>query len=124
AVSGALRGCLTTCVRLGRAITPLVTYNTWFQYGARSDEATLFDEIDRTASLGVELFVVDAGWYTGAGTLGFYDFESGLGTWTADEQRFPSGLFALADQARVRGMQFGLWVEPGRVSLGTVGSHG
>jgi len=124
AVSRAIRGFLTTGVRMGRPITPLITYNTWYQYGARIDEPTLLDEIDRTASLGVELFVVDAGWYTGAGALGFYDFETGLGTWTADEQRFPSGLAALAEQARARGMKFGLWVEPGRVSLDTVGVDG
>jgi len=124
AVSGALRGFLRMGVRMGRPITPLITYNTWFQYGARIDEPTLLDEIDRTASLGVELFVVDAGWYTGAGALGFNDFESGLGTWTTDEGRFPSGLRALADQAHARGMKFGLWVEPGRVSLDTVGVDG
>ena len=63
AVSAALRGFLTTAIRDGRPIRPLVTYNTWFPYGARIDEPTLLDEINRTASLGMELFVVDAGWY-------------------------------------------------------------
>ena len=124
AVSGALRGFLTTGVRLGRPILPLVTYNTWYPYGTRIDEPTMLDEIDRTASLGVELFVLDAGWYPGAGTLGFSDFETGLGTWAVDPQRFPSGLRALADRAHARGIKFGLWVEPGRVSLDTVGVEG
>jgi len=124
AVSHALRGFLMTGVRLGRPMTPLVTYNTWYQYGVRIDEPTLLDEIDRTAALGVELFVADAGWYTGAGRLGFYDFDTGLGTWTVDAARFPSGLAALVDAAHSRGMKFGLWVEPGRVSLDTVGLDG
>jgi alpha-galactosidase len=123
-VSAALRGFIATGIRLGRPVVPLVTYNTWYQYGARVDEPTLLDEIHRTSSLGVELFVVDAGWYSSAGTLGFYDFETGLGTWTVDEQRFPSGLRALADEAHANGMKFGLWVEPGRVSLDTVDLDG
>src|SRR5207245_5820541 len=61
AVSRALRGFLTTGVRLGRPILPLVTYNTWYPYGTRIDEPTMLDEIDRTRSLGVELAVLDAG---------------------------------------------------------------
>jgi alpha-galactosidase len=124
AVSGALRSFLTIGVRQGRPIYPLVTYNTWYPYGTRIDQATLLDEIERTAALGVELFVVDAGWYPGAGTLGYNDFDTGLGTWTVDDQRFPNGLRALADRAHLRGMKFGFWVEPGRVSLATVGVEG
>jgi hypothetical protein len=124
AVSGALRGFLTTGVRLGRPLFPLVTYNTWFPYGARIDEPTMLDEIARTAALGVELFVLDAGWYVGAGTLAFNDFETGLGTWAVDQGRFPNRLRALADRAHALGMKFGLWVEPGRVSLDTVGVEG
>jgi len=123
-VSAALRGFLTTGVRLGRPIVPLVTYNTWYPYATRIDESTMLDEIDRTASLGMELFVLDAGWYPGAGTLGYADFDTGLGTWSVDLRRFPSGLRALTESAHAHGMKFGLWVEPGRVSLDTVGMEG
>lgn len=123
-VSRALRGFLMTGIRGDRPLRPLITYNTWYQYGTRLDEPTMLDEIDRTASIGMELFVLDAGWYPGAGTLGFADFDTGLGTWAADPQRFPSGLRPLTDRAHARGMKFGLWVEPGRVSLDTVGLDG
>jgi alpha-galactosidase len=124
AVSGALRGFLTTGVREGRPVRPLVTYNTWYPYGSRIDEPSMLDEIDRTASIGMELFVLDAGWYQGAGALGFSDFDTGLGTWAVDSERFPNGLRPLADRAHANGMKFGLWVEPGRVSLDTVGLDG
>jgi alpha-galactosidase len=124
AVSAALRGFLTTGVRLGRPIVPLVTYNTWYPYATRIDEPTMLDEIDRTAALGMELFVLDAGWYPGAGTLGYADFDTGLGTWAVDPRRFPSGLRALTESAHAHGIKFGLWVEPGRVSLDTVGKEG
>ena len=80
--------------------------------------------MDRAAALGVELFVVDAGWYTGAGATSDFDFESGLGTWEADPDRFPSGLASLADYAHGVGMSFGLWVEPERVALSTVEQPG
>jgi alpha-galactosidase len=123
-VGRALRGFIATGIRDGRPIRPLVTFNTWFPYGARIDEALMVQEIDRTAALGIELFVLDAGWHNGAGSRGFYDFDTGLGTWTVDPGRFPGGLRLLADRAHERGMKFGLWVEPGRVSLDTVGQEG
>jgi alpha-galactosidase len=67
---------------------------------------------------------MDAGWYLGAGETGDFDFDSGLGSWTADPDRFPSGLASLADYAHGLGMRFGLWVEPERVSLATVDKPG
>jgi alpha-galactosidase len=120
----ALRQFVLQGIRHGRPFQPLVTYNTWFVYGTRVDEDTMVAEIDRAASLGVELFVLDAGWYLGAGETSDFDFDSGLGSWTADPDRFPSGLASLADYAHGVGMKFGLWVEPERVSLATVGRTG
>ena len=119
-VSGALRQFVLKGLRHGRPFQPLVTYNTWFAYGTSITEKLMNDEIDRAAALGVELFVVDAGWYVGAGATGDSDFDSGLGSWTTDTDRFPSGLGGLADRAHTLGMKFGLWVEPERVSLDTV----
>ncbi len=122
--TGALHQFVLQGIRHGRPFQPLVTYNTWFVYGTRVDEDMMVAEIDRAASLGVELFVMDAGWYLGAGETSDFDFDSGLGSWTADPDRFPSGLASLADYAHGVGMKFGLWVEPERVSLATVGKPG
>jgi alpha-galactosidase len=122
--SAALRAYVVGGLRQGRALQPLVTYNTWFAYGTEIDEATLEAEMDREAALGVELFVVDAGWYEGAGASGAFDFDSGLGSWTADPARFPNGLRPLRDYAHNLGMQFGIWVEPERVNLALVGAPG
>ena len=122
--SGALRRFLTTGVRRGRPFTPLVTYNTWFAYGVNVNEDAMVAEMDLASSLGVELFVLDAGWYVGAGANGDFDFDSGLGTWTADADRFPSSLASLADYAHGVGMKFGLWIEPARVALSTVDQPG
>ena len=122
--TGALRQFVLQGIRHGRPFQPLVTYNTWFVYGTRVNEDAMVAEIDRAASLGVELFVMDAGWYLGAGETSDFDFDAGLGSWTADPDRFPSGLASLADYAHGVGLKFGLWVEPERVSLATVGKEG
>ncbi|WP_371574778.1 alpha-galactosidase [Streptomyces sp. NBC_01314] len=84
-----------------------VLFNSW--------EATEFDISEeqqgtlarRAAAIGVELFVVDDGWF-GARTSD----RAGLGDWTPNPDRFPKGLKPLADYVRTLGMQFGIWVEP------------
>ena len=108
----------------GRPIASLVTYNTWFAYGTEIDETSMRTEMDHAAALGVELFVIDAGWYPGTGAAGPFDFDAGLGGWTADPARFPNGLGPLREYAHSLGMQFGLWVEPERVNLSLVGAPG
>jgi alpha-galactosidase len=124
AASAALRSFIVDALRDGRAFDPLVTYNTWFAYGVEIDEASMRAEIDGAAALGAELFVMDAGWYTGAGRGGVSDFTSGLGSWQIDPRRFPSGGRALTEYAHNAGLKFGIWVEPERVALSTVGQTG
>jgi len=122
--SAAMRSYVVNGVRAGRPFTPLVTYNTWFAYGTNVDERSMRSEMDRVAALGAELFVLDAGWYTGADTDDPGNFDVGLGSWDADPARFPNGLRALSDYAHGLGMKFGLWIEPERVNLSAVGDSG
>ena len=82
-------------------------------------------EIDRAAALGVELFVMDAGWYRRRRRDRRLRLRRRVSaSWTADPDRFPSGLASLADYAHGVGMKFGIWVEPERVSLATVDKAG
>jgi alpha-galactosidase len=111
-------------LRDGRPFNPLVTFNTWFADGTRIDDEHVRDEMRRAAALGTELFVLDAGWYAGTGAEGVFDFSAGLGQWQPDLDRFPNGLKALTDYAHGLGMKFGLWVEPERADLATVGRTG
>src|SRR4051812_17593883 len=122
--TAALRAYVLDGIRDGRPVSPLVTYNTWFAYGTEIDEASMRAEMERVASLGVELFVIDAGWYAGTGAAGPFDFDAGLGSWVADPERFPNGLAPLREYAHALGMKFGLWVEPERVNLALVGAPG
>jgi alpha-galactosidase len=123
-VARAMRRFVTTGIRQGRPFARLVTYNTWYADGVRIDERQIMNEINQAAALGVELFVLDAGWYPRAGAYGPFDFDTGLGSWTADPERFPNGLRPLVEFAHAHNMKFGLWVEPGRVDLDTVGEPG
>ena len=88
-----------------------VLFNSW--------EATNFDISEeqqgtlarRAAAVGVELFVVDDGWF-GARTSD----RAGLGDWAPNPDRFPAGLKPLGDYVHALGMQFGIWVEPEMVN--------
>lgn len=97
---------------------PWVQYNTWFSWFCELDEQTLLQEADIAAELGVEVFYVDAGWWVG-NPRRQDRFSSGLGNWTENLDKFPSGLRAFADAIRSRGLHFGIWVEPERVDLRT-----
>ena len=121
-VSSALRGFVMQGIRGGRPFQPLVTSNTWFAYGTEINEGSMKSEMANAAANGVELFVVDAGWYAGAGRGG--DFDAGLGTWRVDPAKFPKGLRDLSDYAHDLGLRFGIWVEPERVDQTTVGRPG
>ena len=65
----------------------------------------------KAAAMGVELFVVDDGWF-GARD----DDRAGLGDWVVNRRKFPEGLAPLIDRVRSLGMQFGIWVEPEMVN--------
>ncbi|MDH2443960.1 alpha-galactosidase [Amnibacterium sp. CER49] len=84
-----------------------VVLNTWEAVYFAHDLGTLQELADTAASLGVERFVLDDGWFTGRR----HD-RAGLGDWQVDETVWPDGLTPLIEHVKDRGMQFGLWVEP------------
>ena len=63
------------------------------------------------ADLGVELFVLDDGWFGKRD-----DDNCSLGDWVADRRKLPGGLEALAKDINALGLRFGLWFEPEMVS--------
>ena len=88
-----------------------VLINNWEATYFAFDRATLLDLGASAAGLGVELFVLDDGWF------GRRDNdESSLGDWTVDARKLPGGLADVAQELAQQGLQFGLWVEPEMVS--------
>lgn len=120
-VQQALRQYVDLGLRQGRPIRSFVSYNTWFNYGTFTDEASMLAEMELAASLGIEQFVLDAGWWLHINPDDQGDYLRNWGNWEPDLERFPNGLGWLADEARARGLRFGIWVEPERVDLQTVG---
>jgi alpha-galactosidase len=93
---------------------PPVSYDHWFGVGCDYDLDFLKSQVDRCDNLGVEYFVLDAGWYAGCGPGG--NFSSGVGNWTrVDLEKFPDGIDPLADYVRSSGMELGMWFEVERV---------
>jgi alpha-galactosidase len=93
-----------------REVRP-VLYNSWEATGFDVDEAGQRSLAARAAELGVELFVMDDGWFGGR-----RGDHAGLGDWTATPDRFPGGLGPLVEEVHRLGMRFGLWVEPEMVN--------
>ncbi|HNX33350.1 MAG TPA: alpha-galactosidase [Kiritimatiellia bacterium] len=97
-------------LRDGHMLRP-VLLNSW--EGAYFDftEKTLTDMMDGVKELGGEMFVVDDGWFA-KGKYARDDDKRGLGDWVLNDKKLPKGLGALADEAKARGLKFGIWVEP------------
>ena len=88
-----------------------VLYNSWEATGFDVDEAGQKALAARAAALGVELYVMDDGWFGARRSE-----RAGLGDWTPAPDRFPDGLTPLVEEVHRLGMRFGLWVEPEMVN--------
>jgi alpha-galactosidase len=63
--------------------------------------------IDAAASVGAQIFCIDAGWYDDS-----HDWWDSVGEWVPSSTRFDGGLEALISRIRDAGMTPGLWLEP------------
>nr|WP_246153765.1 alpha-galactosidase [Terriglobus albidus] len=88
-----------------------VLYNSWEATTFNVDEAGQMALADKAASIGVERFVMDDGWFGQRN-----NDHAGLGDWTVNPQKFPHGLKPLIDKVHSLKMDFGLWVEPEMVN--------
>jgi len=88
-----------------------VHLNSWEALGFKLSQAALIELANEASALGVERFVLDDGWFKGR-----RNDKSGIGDWVVDPNLFPTGLGPLIDHVRMKGMDFGLWIEPEMVS--------
>jgi alpha-galactosidase len=88
-----------------------VLYNSWEATEFKVDEAGQEQLAEKAASIGVERFVVDDGWFGQRSSD-----HAGLGDWYVNPAKFPHGLKPLIDKVHSLGMDFGLWVEPEMVN--------
>ena len=88
-----------------------ILLNSWEGCYFDFDEARLLAMAENAKKVGIELFVLDDGWFGKRN-----DAKSSLGDWFINYQKLPEGLSGLADKLSAMGMQFGLWFEPEMIS--------
>jgi alpha-galactosidase len=99
----------------GRLPTPPLAMQTFDRYNGHPDWATETGQLiyaRKAADLGFDTLWLDAAWFPGG-------FPNGVGSWRADETRFPRGLKPVADAVHAQKMRFVLWFEPERVAPGS-----
>lgn len=89
-----------------------ILFNTWEGSAFNINEENVLDMAEAANKIGVELLVIDDGWFKGRNN----DFTS-LGDWVADKNKFPNGLGNFANRVREKGLTFGIWVEPEMISF-------
>ena len=91
--------------------TRRILLNSWEGVHFDVNAATLSEMMQQSAELGVELFVLDDGWFGKR-----KDDTTSLGDWYPDPEKLPQGLADLAERAQSVGIDFGIWMEPEMVS--------
>jgi alpha-galactosidase len=88
-----------------------VLYNSWYATEFHVNEEQQLALANVAKDIGVELFVIDDGWFKGR-----MNDRAGLGDWEVDQTKFPQGLSPLIKKINDMGMDFGIWIEPEMVN--------
>ncbi|MBS4750494.1 alpha-galactosidase [Carnobacteriaceae bacterium zg-ZUI78] len=88
-----------------------VLLNNWEAMSFDFDESSILALVDEAKQVGMELFVLDDGWF------GHRNHDaSGLGDWTVNKEKLPNGLESIISHVHSLDMMFGLWIEPEMVN--------
>lgn len=88
--------------------------NSWEGAYFNFDTKTLTDMIDDVKDMGLEMFVLDDGWFGNNHPRN--DTKSGLGDWETNVKKLPEGIGYLVKYAHDKGVRFGIWIEPEMVN--------
>lgn len=89
-----------------------ILLNSWEASYFDFNEAKLLKLAEAAKSVGIELFVMDDGWFGKRD-----DDTSSLGDWTENKKKLPNGLQGLVKKVNALGLDFGIWVEPEMVNV-------
>ncbi len=92
-----------------------ILINNWEATYFDFDEKKLLALAEKSRDAGIELFVLDDGWFGSRNS----DTTS-LGDWFVNKEKLPGGIEGLSSKIRSMGMKFGLWFEPEMVSAESV----
>lgn len=88
--------------------------NNWESTAFDFDQDKLAGVMDDAARLGVDMFLLDDGWF--ANKYPRNDDTTGLGDWEPNKVKLPQGIAGLTAAAKKAGVKFGIWIEPEMVS--------
>ncbi len=89
-----------------------ILINNWEATGPEFTEEKLIEIAIKGRELGIELFVLDDGWFGNR-----EDDCRGLGDWyVKNRDKLPGGIQGIAEKINGLGMKFGLWFEPEMVN--------
>lgn len=88
--------------------------NNWETTYFSFDEPKLSSLLDDTKKLGLDMFLLDDGWF--ANKYPRNDDRAGLGDWVENKAKLPDGIGYLVKEAENRGVKFGIWIEPEMVN--------
>lgn len=88
-----------------------IVINNWEATYFDFDEEKLVNIAKKAFDVGIELFVLDDGWFGER-----ENDRAGLGDWHVNPKRLPRGIGSLSEKIRSFGMKFGLWFEPEMVN--------
>jgi len=89
-----------------------ILINNWEATFMDFTEDKLMPIVERAKELGIEMFVLDDGWFGHRD-----DDRSSLGDWFVDEKKFNHGIAGFAKRVHDLDMKFGLWFEPEMISI-------
>lgn len=92
----------------------LTLLNNWEATYFDFNETKLFDLLKDTKKLGVDLFLLDDGWF--ANKYPRNGDGAGLGDWEENKSKLPNGLASLVKEAKNNEVKFGIWIEPEMVN--------
>lgn len=94
--------------------TRLTLLNNWENTAFDFDQDILAELMKEAKDLGVDMFLLDDGWF--GNKYPRKDDRAGLGDWEVTHDKLPGGIRALTDAAKEAGVKFGLWIEPEMVN--------
>ena len=92
----------------------LTLLNNWEATYFDFNEQKLAELLKDTKKLGVDLFLLDDGWF--GNKYPRNDDRAGLGDWQENKKKLPNGITSLVKEASANGVKFGIWVEPEMVN--------
>lgn len=94
--------------------THMTLLNNWESTYFDFDENKLIGLMDEATKLGVDMFLLDDGWF--ANKYPRSSDHQGLGDWEETAGKLPNGVGRLVEEAHKKGIKFGIWIEPEMVN--------